>query len=263
VLMPFIAERVFGWKPVTIDASWGLQTIPSGKAYSICNTLHCRSCGLIFLDIRFSEYELGALYHGYRDDDYIALRESYEPGFILRSAELKAGVDFIDKVEGFIAPHLELPINVLDWGGDTGKNTPFKNDLRTFDIYDISDAAPVPGARRVGREALESAAYDLVVSSNVLEHVPYPVDLLLDMKIAMGRNTILYIEVPHEPIVRDGGSEAYKLKRHWHEHINFFTKKSLLSMLEKSGLLLIDMQELPIGSGTPQLHVWQVICKLG
>lgn len=58
ILMPFISHRVFNWRPVIIDDSWGLNTIPKGTLYSICNTLCCGDCGLIFLDLRFSDSEM-------------------------------------------------------------------------------------------------------------------------------------------------------------------------------------------------------------
>ena len=54
VLMPFVAERVFNWKQIKIDKTWGLNTIQNGQTYSICNTLLCSKCNFVFLDIRFS-----------------------------------------------------------------------------------------------------------------------------------------------------------------------------------------------------------------
>jgi hypothetical protein len=53
VLMPFVADRAFGWKPIKIEESWGLKTINNGYAYSICNTLYCSNCNFIFLDIYY------------------------------------------------------------------------------------------------------------------------------------------------------------------------------------------------------------------
>jgi hypothetical protein len=37
VLMPFVAHRIFNWRPVQISDEWGLNTIKKGFAYSICN----------------------------------------------------------------------------------------------------------------------------------------------------------------------------------------------------------------------------------
>ncbi len=70
VLMPFVSHRALGWRPVRIDESWGLDTIPSGNAYSLCNSVQCKACGALFLDIRFSDIEMGSLYHEYRGEDF-------------------------------------------------------------------------------------------------------------------------------------------------------------------------------------------------
>ncbi|HLP82398.1 MAG TPA: hypothetical protein VK141_10480, partial [Nitrosomonas sp.] len=123
--MPFVAHRVFGWKPVEITDEWGLKTIPSGRAYCICNTLYCTECGLLFSDIRFDDEEIAALYNGYRNEEYTALRDSYEPGYRQRADFLYAGLPHVPDIEQFLVPFLnDSPIRVLDWGGDTGINTP-------------------------------------------------------------------------------------------------------------------------------------------
>ena len=42
-------------------ATAALATIENGHAYSICNSVQCRTCGMLFLDIRFSDSELHRL----------------------------------------------------------------------------------------------------------------------------------------------------------------------------------------------------------
>jgi hypothetical protein len=148
-LMPFVAHRTFGWEPVVIDESCGLATIKPGNAYSICKSLYCNDCGFLFLDIRFSDIELSNLYRDYRGIEYNSLRESYEPGYTKRNDNLNAGIGYIEDIEKFLKPYLRFPITILDWGGDTGKNTPFKNNNEAFDIYDISNKDVLAGARVV------------------------------------------------------------------------------------------------------------------
>jgi len=142
--------------------------------------LYCGECGFLFLDIRFSESELSNLYHDYLGEEYNSLRESYEEGYSHRNDRLKAGIN--TNIEEFLQPHLSFPISILDWGGDTGKNTPFKNKNEALDIYDISKKDVIDGARIVSKSEAHSKKYKLVVCSNVLEHVPYPSDLLNDIK---------------------------------------------------------------------------------
>jgi hypothetical protein len=259
ILMPFISHRVFGWAPVVIDDSWGLRTIRNGHAYSICKTMLCTDCGFLFLDIRFTDSELANLYRDYRGTEYNDLRESYEPGFMKRNVALKTGVDYLDKIE---EPLLKLPVRVLDWGGDTGKNTPFKRKSTTLDVYDISNAPLVSGVRRVTKQQALETDYDVVVCSNVLEHVPYPADLLSDLKKVTRQDTILYVEVPFEEVMRNGVSELPEKKRHWHEHINFFSEMSLQHLLKNVGMEVLKVQTLSATIAGVDAVLWQVACRL-
>lgn len=263
VLMPFVAHRALGWAPVLIDESWGLKTIPSGNAYTVCNSLCCSECGFLFLDIRFSDRELGSLYNGYREEEYTALREHYEPGYRQRNALLNTGIAYLDAIEEFLTPWLTFPLNVLDWGGDTGKNTPFRSAARHFRIYDISNKPVVAGAERIDKAAALAGSHDLIVSSNVLEHVSYPADVILEMRAAMGTSTVLYIEVPFEEIVRtsSGPGDLHRRKRHWHEHVNFFNETALRRLLAGCGLEILALNTLNASCVADASHVFQIAAR--
>lgn len=263
VLMPFVAHRTFGWAPALIDESWGLNTIQKGLAYSVCKALLCADCGLLFSDIRFSEDELDRLYRNYRDEAYTMLREHYEPGYTLRNEALGQALDYGGIVESFLGPHLQFPVSILDWGGDTGKNTPFKSRCSSLDIFDISTIHVIDGARSVGRQEAIAKKYDLIVCSSVLEHVPYPSDLLQDIKEAMRPDSVLYLEVPYEEVVRVHGRNALSHKRHWHEHVNFFSPHAMQRLVENSGLQIIDMNsDASITAGLKFSYIMQLVCKL-
>ncbi|MBK7004381.1 MAG: methyltransferase domain-containing protein [Burkholderiales bacterium] len=223
IIMPFVADRVFNWKPTRIDDSWGLKTISNGNAYALCNSMHCQGCGFLFLDVRFSESEMEKLYSGYRDAAYCQLRELYEPGYQLRNDSLNQGVAYIKDIESFLEPHLRFPARILDWGGDTGKNTPYKEKNSLWHIYDISNKSAVAGAQVVNKATVDSTEYNLIVCSNVFEHIPQPRELLQDIREQMWNDTILYIEVPFEDIARTAieNENLASKKRHWHEHITF------------------------------------------
>ncbi len=262
ILMPFIAHRVFGWTPLEIDESWGLKTIRHGSAYSVCNSLFCKDCGLLFLDIRFSDAELGRLYGDYRGEAYTQLRESYEPGYAQRNQHLNAGVGYLDEIEKFLAPHVRFPLSVLDWGGDTGKNTPFQKQAAAWDIYDISDKPVLAGARRVNKDEAFAKRYGLIVCSNVLEHIPYPADILLDIREAMDESSVLYVEVPYEDVMRLHAAEPFRHKRHWHEHINFFSENALRQLMARVGLKILAMNKLEASAGGNSSSLFQVACAL-
>jgi len=236
ILMPFVADRALGWAPAAIDESWGLKTVKPSMAYTVCRSLQCDSCGLLFSDIRFADDEMNRLYRDYRGTDYKALREKYEPGHSLRNRALQGEVKYGESIDSFLAPFIsKQAISILDYGSDSGKNTLFRHRARQHDIFDISNNAVVSGARAVSRKKAIENYYDLIVCSNVLEHVPYPSDLLEDIRRIMRPETVLYVEVPFEDVMRDYPGTAIAQKKHWHEHINFFSPSAVHSLLSNLG----------------------------
>ena len=263
ILMPFVADRVFGWKPVVIDDSWGLRTVSNGHAYSICKSLHCGDCGHLFCDIRFADSELVALYNKYREEEYTALRDHYEPGYRARNEELNKPINYTDQIESFLEPHLQFPLTVLDWGGDTGINTPFKGKNIAFDIYDISEKEVEVGARVVTFQEVSSTKYKLIVCAMLLEHVPYPSDVLISARQSMDEDSILYIELPYEDVMREGHQRPEQHKRHWHEHINFYSEESLERLITNCGLQIVDRRVLMVNVAGADVHIFQIACKRG
>ena len=266
VLMPFIAHRIYQWEPVVIDESWGLNTIATGHAYSLCHSLLCQDCHLLFLDIRFSDAELSRLYQNYRGHEYTELRERYEPGYKERNDGLNQGINYLEAVEDFLAPHLPANIALLDWGGDTGINTPFKHDeANSIHLYDISGAKTIGRIKNVSLQTATQNVYDLVVCSNVLEHVPYPKHLLNQIKQVMQPSTVLYLEVPRENLVRDNPIPITLMckKKHWHEHINFFSESSLMALLQGAGFSVLSFKIHDIYSEGTLHSQFMVACTIG
>jgi hypothetical protein len=259
--MPFIAHRVFGWEPVVIDEAWGLNTIQQGNAYSVCRTLQCDDCEFVFLDIRFSDYEMARLYDGYRGKSYSVLREQYEPGYGARNEQLDDGSEYVSIVEQFLQPYLRSSIRILDWGGDTGKNTPFKGQNEVFDIYDISNKPVISGARRVDQDEALRGDYSLIVCANVLEHVSYPLECLCEITRLMKRETVLYVEVPFEGLMKDPDKSRFLRKKHWHEHINFFSESALQKVTAAAGLEIVGLRTIDVVVAEKACSVFQLACK--
>jgi hypothetical protein len=97
-----------------------------------------------------------------------------------------------------------------------------------------------------------------------LEHIPYPIEIVLDIEKSMGIDTVLYIEVPLEDIVRTNDTKMAlpQKKKHWHEHINFYTEKSIEALLVKCGLSIIDLKELEATAGGNSSYLYLIACKL-
>ena len=261
--MPFVAKRVFGWEPVEITDAWGLRDIRPGMAYTLCGSVQCLHCGVLFLDIRFSEREMMSLYSGYRNDEYVALREQFEPGYAARQSQLAIGSNYISKVERFLSDHLAPPSSVLDWGGDIGLNTPYRSTCQLLHVHDISGLQPSGKALQVQRDVIDATHYDLIVLSNVLEHVPFPGEVLSEVQSAMSVDSVLYIEVPHEDLVRSNpkSRDLYARKKYWHEHINFFTQESLEHLLRRRNLNIEGMKSILVTAGGKEGYVFMIACR--
>ncbi|MNP73793.1 hypothetical protein D3C76_1705640 [compost metagenome] len=80
----------------------------------------------------------------------------------------------------------------------------------------------------------------------------------------MSANTLMYLEVPHEALMREhpGSLELAPLKRHWHEHVNFFTETAMRRLFERLGLIVVDVLRLPVDVGWTRGEVMGVLARL-
>lgn len=264
VLMPFVAHRVFGYEPVEITPEWGLRDVRTGTAYTMCQSVQCSACGALFLDMRFDDDEMVALYANYRDEAYTRLRLRYEPGYHAVVETYNQRAEYIGQVEAFLKPRLPAKPAILDWGGDTGINTPLLNDAGCVHIYDVSGKPALRPAVAVDLDTVRQTRYDLITCIQVLEHVSFPADLIAGIVEHMRPDTLLYLEVPYEELMRSEpeSTEVYRRKRHWHEHINFFSQESMRSMVTRAGLEILELRPVEIALGAKRACTLSVLCKL-
>jgi len=130
-------------------------------------------------------------------------------------------------------------------------------------VFDISDKQVIKAAKSITKLQALKNNYNLIVCSNVLEHLPYPANLLDEIKKFMKKKTILYIEVPYEDLMEKyKNNRALEKKRHWHEHINFFSKKSLFKLIKLKNLKLIKFKTLSTKVAGRSVKLFQIACKI-
>lgn len=175
------------------------------------------------------------------------MRRSYEKNYISRSDDLKKGYAYLQDIERYIKKFIKKKIiSVLDWGGDTGKNTPFKNNLKKHHIYDISDVKTISKAKKISKSVVKNNNYDLVVCAHVLEHIPDLNLFLKEIKLCLKKNTIIYFEVPFEREMQNKKRFEFPNKRHWHEHINFFSCLAIKNLLKNNKYKVLNVKNLKV-----------------
>jgi hypothetical protein len=143
---------------------------------------------------------------------------------------------------------------VLDYGGDHGDlMLGLFGDAQLL-VYDISGAEPASGVSATADPAACKA--DLILNSNVLEHVGFPRTLAKQIFDSAPSGGLVFFEVPYENALGFGriirriaqavisSAARLSLTPHFvgpaglymmHEHINYFTERALITLMERCG----------------------------
>lgn len=280
------------------SGQWPALTAPFIAEYalklpvSLCSLLECGGCGLRFFDHRFEEEEMQRLYSGYRGEAYFQARHRHEPWYLRRHNDGTGHAPDVlaarkAATEAFLRRHADACLfsRVLDYGGDSGQFIPDGIGIEKH-VFELSDAVPIPGVRRISDEShLQEGGYDLVLLNHVLEHSAEPLELLRSVARLMAPGTgVLHVEVPLEQYnlawVRQGPDQARRLVAlaarstllKWldfystvfrvvmktlppfgflklHEHINLFNEQALAKACEAAGLEILAVDSGDRGAG--------------
>jgi len=242
LVAPFLAERIWRRAPFCVDL------------------VSCCSCGFLFYNPRLEDDELLRLYRDYRSSDYQRMRHSAEPWYTEKfNADLASASSYAVR-QMKLAPILDRVLfgkkisRVLDYGGDSGDLVAGLIEGAEAFVYDISGKPGAQGVTATMDPA--SCQADLIVNSNVLEHVGFPRVLMSELLDAAPIGGLLFIEVPCE---QPFGSQRLmrrtaqmiltaftrpRLLRYvlrpsslymMHEHVNYFTEASLIALVRVAG----------------------------
>jgi hypothetical protein len=242
LVAPFVAERTWNRKPFCVDL------------------VGCNNCGFMFYNPRLDDEDLQNLYRGYRSEEFQQLRFSTEPWYSKSFNDDLASPKSYEIRRALLGPILQKSLNgrkinrILDYGGDRGDLVNgLLNGAEAYS-YDISGIEVAPGVTHTTDPA--SCKADLIINSNVLEHVGFPRILVSEILQSAPIGGLVFLEVPVEfpfglnrltrRIAQIGvmGLMRPKTARYiirpatlymMHMHINYFNEHSLTTLTRSCG----------------------------
>ncbi len=246
LVAPFLATRIWNRSPFLLTL------------------VACDRCEFKFYNPRFDDEELQRLYVGYRSDDYQKMRHAseiwYTPKFNHDLASPESYASRRARLASILQHHIgKRRIDcILDHGGDRGDLVAGLFDGAEAFVYDISGVTPATGVIATNDPA--GCGADLIINSNVLEHVGFPRQVVSEVIAAAPQGGLIYLEVPCEnpfgtvrmarriaqiAVMSVTRPALIKSIIHpaslymMHEHINYFTEACLSTLLRACGANLI------------------------
>lgn len=246
LVAPFLAKRIWGRKPFCVDL------------------VFCGACGFTFYNPRLEAEEEMRLYAGYHSQEYQKERQASEPWYTPKFNADFALESAYDRRRRSLASVLRKYTEdrkierVLDYGGERGQVVCGLIEGADAFVYDVCGIPPVPGVTSI-REPRKCNA-DLIINTNVLEHVGFPRSMVKQVFDSAPSRSLVFLEVPSESPNKPGRilrrfaqvgvmsvfhpSLAASVIRPaalymMHEHINYFTERSLLTLMRACGGLVV------------------------
>lgn len=241
LVAPFLARRIWNRSTFTVDL------------------VRCEHCTFAFYNPRLDNDDLQRLYANYRSDEYLRMRHASEPWYTAKFNYDLASPESYQKRRAVLAPLLKKHLGgrsirrILDHGGDRGDLVAGLLEGAEAFVYDISGIPAAAGVTAVSDPA--ACRPDLVINSNVLEHVGFPREIVRSL-LDVAADGLVFIEVPVEfptgmaRVVRRAAQIGLMALLHpaigryilrpaalymMHEHINYFTEQSLTTLMRESG----------------------------
>lgn len=241
LVAPFLAQRIWNRPPFLVEL------------------VRCERCTFAFYNPRLEDAELQRLYADYRGQEYARMRHASEPWYTPQFNFNLASPASYSKRRAVLAPLLQSHLKghqirrVLDHGGDRGDLVSGLLEGAEAFVYDISGVPAAAGVTAVGD--VSACQPDLIINSNVLEHVGFPRPIV-DSLLAAAGDGLVFLEVPvevptglkriarriaqigvmtvlHPSLARSmlRPASLYMMQ----EHINYFSEQSLTTLFRECG----------------------------
>jgi Methyltransferase domain len=235
----------------------------------------------MFYNPRLDDDDLRRLYSNYRSEDYQKMRHASEPWYTSKFNIGLASESAYKVRREKLAPILREHIGhrkirrILDFGGDRGDLVMGLFDGAEAFVYDISGIAAAEGVTATKDPA--SCNADLVINSNVLEHVGFPRLVVNETLQATPKGGLVFLEVPYEApfepsriarrIAQIGVMALTRpgLARHimrpsalymMHEHVNYYTEQTLATLMRSCGAKVIGSGRYSLSMPSKTGVVW-------
>lgn len=274
VVSPFLAKRIWERKPFPVALA------------------DCFDCGFEFFNPRLVTTEEERLYAGYRSTEYQTMRRSFEPWYTEKlNADLSSPESWQHR-KSLIASLFRERLNldgrtfdsVLDFGGDRGDLIAELFPASRRFVYEISGVKPIAGVEPLRTlEECRRHPIDLIITSNVLEHVGSPREVISQIATIAGPQTRVFNEVPLESptdwrsrlkrLAQTGILSITRPALAWqvtgrgmfnlmHEHVNYFSQHSLDRLMQVSGFDVVTSGDYVVSGGFLGLRmVWNLTQK--
>lgn len=220
-------ESERGWRQTALKILFDIWA-PGAKTFEV-EMIGCNRCSLMIFRPRPSEADITAKYAFVGGMGDATPSKGEDPARTRRRA---------NRVARILQPHLPARNGaILDYGGGDGRLLrSFVKNGRPCHLIDYADR-PINGVSKVGDtedDLAGDAAYDAVICSHVVEHLPAPRPALRKLGLALAPDGVMYVEVPYEVFGR------LPARHEPVTHVNFFTPESLAALLESAGLEVIS-----------------------
>ena len=94
--------------------------------------------------------------------------------------------------------------------------------------------------------AIKYGTANLIVAINVFAHVPYPLEVLKGVRHLLSSDGVFSVEFPHIMTL----IESCEFDTIYHEHFSYFSFTTVEQMMRDSGLIVVEVEELPTHGGS-------------
>lgn len=195
----------------------------------------CKSCGLIFMNPRFTAEEILIKYDAINELGSVKYRLQQKPlPNSIRDMRAKRIYSLISGLQ----ENEDKSRRILDYGGASGYNLiPFVSGnscyILDYEKWTLPKSIEYLGADLADLQTDE--LFDVILLCHTLEHVIEPSSMINELSAHLTEGGFLYVEVPL------GCFQEWKHLRDPITHINFFSEESLLKCLWSIGLDVIHL----------------------